>query len=169
MTKQYVCLDNPGNNRRIVGVAVHKDVYRLGPDTSWIGEYHSDQRDGAIDRKERGDMERGDYRYWSPANTAEETGNQDSVEQDYQRSESLSGGDWCFMGVWCEAEVQLASAVCQHIRSGGLWGIESDSDDDYLDQVECEQLAELREQLFAIGFTQLQIDTAFKQRKVVTA
>ncbi len=153
---------------KILGVKVHKDVDDC-PDTSWIGEYHSDHRDGAIDRKERGDMGRNEYRFFLPAMTAEQTGNPDSPEQDYARMEGYNRGDWGMIGIWAEAEVVLTGNTVQHIRSGGLWGIESDSDNDYLDQVECEQLAELREQLFAIGFTQLQIDTAFKQRKVVTA
>ena len=50
----------------------------------------------------------------------------------------------------------------QEITSGGLWGIESDSDKAYLGEIETEQLSELREQLRAVGFGTRAITTAFK-------
>lgn len=38
------------------------------PDTSWLGEYHSNEREHSIDRQERGDQERGTFRYFTAAN-----------------------------------------------------------------------------------------------------
>jgi len=80
--------------------------------------------------------------------------------QDYERARTLVE-TWNFVGVRAEAEVQLTGDKTQTIRSGGLWGIESDSGD-YFKEVETEQLAELREQLHAIGFSRRAIVAAFR-------
>lgn len=84
------------------------------------------------------------------------------IEQDYRRMEALARGDWCYFGIVAKAEVRLTTDVLQTIRSGGLWGVESDSRDEYLGSVEREELADLRRQLVAIGCTNRQIDHAFK-------
>lgn len=123
-------------------------------DSSYLGAYSA--RPGAddvtIDRQERGDMGRNEFRYFIAANSARETGNPESVEQDYNRAEALNRGDWCYVGVYAVAEVVIAGTV-QKIRSGGLWGIESDSGRDYFEELRAEQLAELKEQLRAIGLS----------------
>jgi|SRR6185312_6164451 len=77
-----------------------------------------------------------------------------------------------YIGIRADAEIALApshapgmnpfTGPLQTITSGGLWGIESDSDADYLKSVEDEQLAELRNQLHAIGFSQRAITAAFR-------
>lgn len=134
------------------------------PDKSWIGKYSNaaGDDDKTIDREERGDAGRGEYRYFIAANSGEETGNAASVEEDYKRMESYNRGDWCFYGIIAKAQVQLARhSTIQTIRSGGLWGVESDSGDDYLNEVADEELAHLRGELEAIGCTTKQIDAAF--------
>jgi hypothetical protein len=50
----------------------------------------------------------------------------------------------------------------QEITSGGLWGVESDSDTAYLTEIETDELAELREQLHALGFSKRAVSTAVK-------
>jgi hypothetical protein len=60
-----------------------------------------------------------------------------------------------------QREIVLGN-TCQTITSGGLYGIESDSDADYFAEVEQEQLAELRGQLHVIGFSKRAIASAFK-------
>jgi hypothetical protein len=45
-----------------------------------------------------------------------------------------------------------------YIRSSGLWGIESDSGDDYFKEVALEQLDELENMLQAIGIPQTEVD-----------
>jgi hypothetical protein len=87
--------------------------------------------------------------------------------EDAYRLERLQRGDWYYVGIIAKAEVTLANDVTQTIRSGGLWGIESDCED-YHKQVEKEQLSELREQLEAIGFGPRAISYAFKniERKI---
>jgi len=112
-----------------------------------------------------GDAGRNEYRYFNgyvekyKGETPEDI--RKYVRQDYDRMESLNRGDWCFLGVSAESEIVLGN-VCQTITSGGLWGIESDSGSDYFAEIEQEQLAELREQLHAIGFSKRAISAAFK-------
>jgi len=81
------------------------------------------------------------------------------------------------IGIRADAEVSLpcnltmspkqrketCSFITQRLASGGLWGIESDSDESYIAEIEQEQLAELRGQLHAIGFSQRAISAAFKE------
>lgn len=92
-----------------------------------------------------------------------------------KRMEDLNQSGWCYIGIGAEAEVSIPTGtfstairggeeyrIYQTIQSGGLWGIESDSDNDYLESVEKEELAELRSQLTVIGFSSRAISTAFK-------
>jgi hypothetical protein len=153
--------------RKILSVELRREV-DSSPDNSHLGEY-SDRPgpdDRTIDRQERGDMGRDEFRYFIAAVSGEDTGNPDSVEQDYQRMESLNRGDWFSFGVSAVAEVQLTpGGVIQKIRSGGLWGIESDSDKSYFAEVESEQLAELRGELEQLGFKPGAIRKAFKNAR----
>lgn len=70
------------------------------------------------------------------------------------------GESWYMEGCYAEAEIHIPAqqggfSTIQRIRSGGLWGIESDSDDDYKHEIEQEQLANLKGQL-----EQLNVDTS---------
>lgn len=165
------------------------------PDTSWLGEYSSKPGEYAIDRETNGDMQRGEFRYFNPAQHHDVDGwdhvsdlavlnayakqiqaghqelsrdamiealNASYRETDYQRMESLQRGDWHFVGVIARAEVQLHGTLTQNIRSGGLWGIESDSDATHLEQVRQEQLGELEQELKAAGFDKAAIRKAMK-------
>jgi len=128
----------------------------------------------ACDCGGRGDMERGEYRYFNPSfnyvdkqgkalpeNTPEEV--RKYVRQDYERMESLNRGDWCFIGIKAEAEVWNPSTqVVQRIHSGGLWGIESDSEASYFEEVEQEELSNLKDELKAYGFSTRAIAKAFE-------
>src|SRR3990167_5461879 len=91
------------------------------PDTSYLGEYGNKATSpAAIDRQERGDAGRGEYRWFNPAMTGEETGNPDSPEQDYKRMESLNNGQWHHTGIIAKARIISPAGVIQTIRSGGL-------------------------------------------------
>lgn len=120
------------------------------PDLSYLGEYSSNPRKNAIDRVARGDAGRNEFRYCNITMSAEDTGNPDSVEQDYQRLEAYNSGEWCTMGIFAECSV-IIGGVFQQITSGGLWGIESDSDGEYLASVEAEQIEELLAILAEMG------------------
>ena len=84
-----------------------------------------------------------------------------------RRDEDCMDGDT--IGISAVATISLLppdssnGVLLQHISSGGLWGIDSRCDDGgYLDEFEQEQLAELRAQLHAIGFSQRTISAAFR-------
>ena len=126
---------------------------------------------------ERGDMGRHEYRYFNPSFnyigkdgqpadglTPEEV--RKYTRQDYERMESLNRGDWGFIGIRAEAEIAIPSgpqsATVQKITSGGLWGIESDSDEACFTETEQDELSDLREQLIALGFSRRAISAAFK-------
>jgi hypothetical protein len=158
-------------SNRILSVRVKRDV-DVDPDLSWLGEYGSTPKGNhTIDRQERGDMGRNEYRYFTPAMTGDESGNPESPEQDYVRMEAYNRGNWAMIGVWAEAEVQTHSdGVVQRIRSGGLWGVESDSDAAYLASVANDELAALGSELEALGFTKRQVRAGLaKAEREVTA
>lgn len=129
---------------------------------------------------EHGDMGRNELQYFNPSsNYKDETPEniRKYVRQDYERMESLNRGDWRFIGIRAEAEISLIgtvksgsptldayfpSRISQTVTSGGLWGVESDSSAEYFKEIEDEQLAELREQLHAVGFSKRAIAAAFK-------
>jgi hypothetical protein len=72
------------------------------------------------------------------------------------RLESLFNGQWTFIGIGATAEIRI-NGIYQIISSGRLWGIEDDSGEEYLNEVYTEQVAELKDQLKEIGFSESQI------------
>lgn len=145
------------------------------PDVSHLGEYARQPNSGfSIDRETNGDQGRNEYRFFNPdfekyveRNGAGAISNDAEVrkycEQDYRRTEALHRGEWCFIGIIAKAEAVSGNNVCQTLHSGGLWGIESDSDKEHFAEVENDQLAELRSELTSFGFGQRAIDYAFKR------
>lgn len=83
------------------------------------------------------------------------------------------------IGIIADAEIAIpqridhADSIIQHITSGGLWGVEpipfpssaTDEELAYFVGLEREQLAELKYQLRAIGFSTRAIGMAFKAMK----
>jgi hypothetical protein len=88
----------------------------------------------------------------------------ENARKDYARMESLDNGDWSFIGIRAQAEIVIGG-VCQTITSGGLWGIESDSDESYFREVEREELNQLRGILHEMGFSRRAIAAALKTSK----
>lgn len=115
----------------------------VDPDLSYLGEFGSSRREGAIEH-EPGNPRT--YSYFYPANPK-------YGRQDYERVLAHDNGGWCHVGVVARAEV-VVSGVIQRVTSGGLWGIESDSDPEHFEAVEKEQLEELGDVLVALGFTE---------------
>jgi hypothetical protein len=79
-------------------------------------------------------------------------------EADSDRLRDFQQGAWEFLGVQAVAKVRLflSSHPGGHVQkmevcSGGLWGIESDSDAAYFAEVEAEQRADLEDNLAALG------------------
>jgi hypothetical protein len=72
------------------------------------------------------------------------------------RREAYERGDFAFVGVRAEAEVVI-EGVGQTLTSGGLWGIESDTSDEYLREVAEEEYRDLRQILLSIGVPSAQV------------
>jgi acetolactate synthase regulatory subunit len=84
--------------------------------------------------------------------------------QDYERMESLSNGSWSFLGIVAECEVEVIVDGKPYTTElhASLWGIESDSDREYLKTTEGEQIADIRSQLKEYGFSTRAISQAMK-------
>jgi hypothetical protein len=88
------------------------------------------------------------------------------LEEGDERYRTFHAGLWDFCGVYATAQIAIptteGNAILQKVHSGGLWGIESDSDKSYMQGLEGEQLTELKAQLKELGFSSRAISTAFK-------
>lgn len=96
--------------------------------------------------------EPGKYRYFNPANP-------EYGRADFERMEAYNNDGWGMVGVYAEASITVAGLI-QTVQSGGLWGIESDSDPSYFAEIEKEQLSELVTVLEKLGFERTAIDEA---------
>lgn len=140
---------------RILNVWI-EHTYDDSPDTSYLGEYSNTPGENAIDRKTNGDWNRGEYQYFNPANA-------ENAKANYERFEAYNNSQWHYIGIIAKAEVQLSeNHVIQVLRSGGIWGVESDSDQEHLDSIHKEELDGLRAELELAGFGKRAIDFAFK-------
>lgn len=126
------------------------------PDLSFFGQYSDQWQEGAIERENAGSRE---YKYFIPTN-------KECAQQDYERMEAYNNGHWNMMGVRAQAEIHTSSNstdwLINRVSSGGLWGIESDSDKDYLETVAKEELSELKSTLSELGFSGTEIEAAFQ-------
>lgn len=165
--------------KRILKIEV-KRMFDESPDTSWMGEF-SNRADTqfAIDHQERTGSNR--VKQWFNPGTVEDfdpnaswipaevTDKQHywhdtmtkNAKQDYARMCSLVNGDFEFISIVAKTEIVIGN-ICQNVTSGGLWGIESDSEESYLKEEEQNQLAELRGVLHELGFSKRAIAAAVK-------
>ena len=79
------------------------------------------------------------------------------------RLRQYRNGQFGFIGIQARAEI-VVNGVCQTITSGGLWGIEDDSDEAYLATEESDQVTDLCNQLSALGFGPRAITKALDAR-----
>ena len=166
--------------KRILSIEV-KHIPDTNPDTSYLGEYsNTPAGEFSITRSIPGQ-----YHYfnpgsvepfdpaasWIPADRApadkesfwRET-MRENARRDYERMEAYNRDEWGFIGIRAQADVVIGG-VCQSITSGGLWGIESDSEKSYFREVEREELKQLREILHELGFSKRAIAAAVKASK----
>lgn len=130
-----------------------KHITEEQPDLSWLGEYSDTPAEHHIDRSEQGFWSSREFRYFNLG-----AGNAEYLQRDYERMEAYNNQQWCSMGIVAEATVSysIGHSQAQHHRrletlsSGGLWGIESDSSD-YVEIIENDELADLREHLEHFG------------------
>lgn len=145
-------------------VVIERDPYA---DTSWLGEYTDDVREPWAILVETGDYiarlpddyqippPGRKYRAFRPYAGGEPPGTVEYIEHglnDFRRMEALQQGHWYHVGIYAEAIVRLLpSGRLATIRSGGLWGIESDSGDAYFHAMAEEELAQLETDLETLG------------------
>lgn len=95
-----------------------------------------------------------EYNFFLPYAAGEEKGTASYIEyglQDYQRMEALNNGAWHFIGIVAYATVSTpiknGHKRLSEFTSGGLWGIESDSDPEDIQTIMNEELSDLRSHL----------------------
>lgn len=108
------------------------------PDLSWLGEYSNTPALHSIDRKERGDMGRNEFRYFNLG-----AGEAEYLEKDYERMEAYNQDGWHMIGVIAVAVVEPEIGDVEEVRSAGVWGVESDSGKDHLNEMGDEEITEL--------------------------
>lgn len=84
----------------------------------------------------------GEYQYFNAANVE----NMKQAQQNYKRAMQFSSGELSVCGIKAVAEISTGSAeyaLTNTIESGGLWGIESDSDEMHVDSVAQEEISQL--------------------------
>jgi hypothetical protein len=130
-------------------------IVRFGP---YSGEYIADlPEDAELPRS------KGDAAFFLPYAGGEKPGTDAYQEyglQDWERAESYERDQWGFMGVVAKAEITTSSGYTQTISSGGLWGVESDVDSVYKQQISQEELSQLGSELEDLGFNRAEIDAA---------
>lgn len=155
--------------KKILEVKIEQ-VLDEDPDLSFLGEYSNTEQEGAIETGREGSY----FRYFIPAMTGEETGNPDSPQEDYERMEAYNRGEWHSMGIRASARIainpgrpasQTQYSVLEDITTPGIWGVESDSGEDYVTELGGEQLEELKDLLGELGFAAAEIAEAFKEVK----
>jgi hypothetical protein len=116
-----------------------------------------------------------EYRYFNPNHENYKGLPEEEIRkycrQDFDRMESLSNGNWYYIGIRAEARVfvneKLIGPVASHgiaqtITSGGLYGIESDSGREHIEETIREELESLKTELLALGFSKRAISKAFQ-------
>jgi hypothetical protein len=76
--------------------------------------------------------------------------------QDKKRLEAYYNDEWYFIGIQAVAKIRI-NGISQTISSSGLWNIESDSGDEYFDEVFDEEKEQLKDNLLELGFTEKEI------------
>jgi len=130
------------------------------PDLTFLGEFSNTPGQFAIHHSDNAR----EFRYFNAYNVSNEA----EARENYERMLQFCNGDRCMKGIRAEAQIitslnlldSLQSATVNRISSHGLWGIESDSDEEYVKEIEKEELSELRDILTLLGFASEQIDNA---------
>ena len=157
------------------------------PDTSFYGKYADQLDDGVIvrefdefwenlddEQKEDAENTRSrEYRGFKPYAGEEKEGTEDYYKyglQDYERMEKLNKGDFCFIGIVANCKVKYpigqGSFRLENFSSSGLWGIESDSGKDYLDEVGKDELENLKFHLEKMNINTSNFDELAKDAEI---
>lgn len=166
-------------SKRIKSIKV-VTVDDFDPDLSWLGKFTDRWETGAIDRQRFGDWEPREMRFFVQGNHWPHNPKNWEHVSDEEKAEviaeyrTLKRADWCYaledmrrlenfgktwvtIGIRAKAQIVVRDTIL-NIGTAGLWGIESDSDDDYKTEIEIEELSNLKEILRELGFTDEMID-----------
>lgn len=156
------------------------------PELSWIGRYSYMRPDEDLLRRGsaffRRNAGRHEMEYFIPAISVSE--HRDSLKkagyskgvaeemarqycrEDYQRMESYNRGDWNMVGVKAAITLRIRISkgnwILQRIESPGIWGIESDAGEIYLDEIYQEECSVLMSMLQEMG---IRVRVRIKRRK----
>lgn len=166
-------------NVKIESIVI-EHVVDTDPDTSFLGNYTSILETGVIVRQydtfyedlSREEIDKiptmsREHTGFNPYAGGEKVGTKEYRDyglKDYEHMEKINKGAVWFVGIIAKAVINVAGTL-QHISSGGLYGIESDSDDVYINEIELEQLSELKEQLKALNIDVTNFDDIEIERK----
>ncbi len=87
----------------------------------------------------------------------------DSTDDD-GRLTAYDRGEWGYVGIRAMATLYVTRGrdrISHEVKSPGLWGIESDSSEDYLKEVAQDELTVLRDMLVKLGVTAAATDLRF--------
>ena len=79
---------------------------------------------------------------------------EDYREADQARFTAWKNDEWHFIGIQAKAHITLVRdgiATTHELTSGGLWAIESDSDEDFLSEIFEQEKAALMDDIHAMG------------------
>lgn len=135
-------------NVTITDITIEAEIDQ-DPPLDYLGEYRSQPgpEDRTVDRAARGDQGRGEHRYFIAPEWVE---NPEHVEQNYQRAESY-GVHWWSLGIHAVAHIDVGGRHVGTVKSGGLWGVGSDSGEEHLESVARDELADLYRILADMG------------------
>lgn len=130
------------------------------PDLTFLGEFSNTPGQFPIRHSDCP----GEFRYFNADNVSNEV----EAKRNYKRLMQILDGIVCMKGIRAEARIVTGSnvliqpqdATINRISSKGLWGIESDADEEHVKDIEQAELDELRGILVSLGFTKRQIDAA---------
>lgn len=170
--------------KRIAKIQIRHEI-DTDPQLDYLGEFTDTPSDWAIVCQENEFLKnlgkkyeipaRGNhFRFFIPQAGCEKPGSkayQEYGKQDWKRMKSYNNQEWYCLGIIAEAKVQVSldgkNWKQDKITSGGLWGIESDSESTYFREVEQEQLTELKAYLGEYGFSAEEIETACQNIETV--
>lgn len=140
-------------------------ILDIDADTSFYGKFTNELDDGVIvrefdefwenlddEQKEDAENTRGrEYKGFKPYAGGEKVGTKDYYKyglQDYERMEMLNKGDFYFIGIVANCKVKYpigqSSFRLENFSSSGIWGIESDSGENDLDEMGKNELENLK-------------------------
>lgn len=140
-------------HKKITKIKIKK-LYDEDPMLDFLGFFSDDPGKFAV---EHTDGSGRGYKYFNADNVE----NMTQARQNYKRMMEFNNGQVSMLGIKAEAEIQTSTDgktwLINRLHSGGLWGMESDSDSSEFDNEGENQLAELSEVLQALGFTDAEI------------